>query len=800
MKNTKNLCKEALEFGGKIVPLVIDSKDSKHMGLTNPSILKWKGKWILNLRNVGYALYHSEKETIPGGDRESFPCVWGPLAYMNPEDDVCLRTTNFMCELDPDDLTVRKHGATDTSKLDVPPLWDFIGLEDARLVEWDGKLYQTGVRRDTTTNGEGRMELSTIEKEGCCNWKETNRVRISAPDPRTHAEGGPYCEKNWMPILDMPYHYVKWTIPTEVVKVDPVKGTSETVCCVEQPHVQHKTWRGVRGDSQVIKYGDYYVALTHEVDLFRNEEEQKDTYYWHKFIVWDKDWKIQYMSDEFRLTTARVEFSCGMAFDGENFLIPFGFVDHTALLLTLPSDVFEVMVGMKEEKDLPKRQMPTQEGLLIDFIMNPKDPQICFDIAENYFADGHYASSMGFYLRAADYSDDIDFRYNARYMVTKSLSVVGHRDVFEEGMWWKVIDSDPKRPEGYVALARYYQYRGNTRLTYQVAKLGLERSTKLNKRITSNSDYSHWAELEVMKMKWGSQLGYHKEKKDILLKAMKRINTYPEPFKSELTNEAFRYCNYLNDNYDDTLTYRPVDPPYPKYNGEKDHTKLRRSFKDCHTIKTNYSQAYQDMFVLCTLDGKKDGRYLEIGAAGPFKGNNTALLEEWGWDGLSIEIEANEVIKWEGVRKNKIIKADALTFDYGTYLNGHYDYLQVDIEPAIKSFEVLQRLPWEKCTFGLITFEHDDYLDGDDVRKKSREYLKSKGYKLLVSDMSPTYTKNNPTVSFEDWWYHPEHIKKDVVSVMKDISKDPKNPINYIYKIKDGAIHTKNQEFVKIPW
>ena len=35
---------------------------------------------------------------------------------------------------------------------------------------------------------------------------------------------------------------------------------------------------------------------------------------------------------------------------------------------------------------------------------------------------------------------------------------------------------------------------------------------------------------------------------------------------------------------------------------------------------------------------------------------------------------------------------------------------------------------------------------------------------------------------------------------MKDISKDPKNPINYIYKIKDGAIHTKNQEFVKVPW
>ena len=799
MKNTKNLCKHALQHGGKISPLVIDSKASKHMGLTNPSILRYKNKWMVNLRNVGYALYHSEKETNPEGNRETFPCVWGPLCYMNPEDDVVLRTTNFMCELD-DDLTVKKFAATDTSKLDKTPLWDFIGLEDARLVEWDGKLYQTGVRRDTTTTGEGRMELSTIEKQGCCDWVETNRVRISAPDARTYAEGGPYCEKNWMPILDMPYHYVKWTIPTEVVKVDPNTGTSEVVHLVDQPHVAHKSWRGVRGDSQVVKYGDYYVALTHEVDLFRNEEAQKDTYYWHKFIVWDKDWKIQYMSDEFRLTTARVEFSCGMAFDGENFLIPFGFVDHTAFILTLPSDVFEVMVGMKEEKDLPKPKRPKQGGLMVDFIMDPKNSKTCFDIAESYFAEGHYASAMGFYLRAADYTDDEDLRYSARYMVVKSLSVVGHRDVFEEGMWWKVNNSDPERPEGYVAMARYYQFRGNTRLTYQVAKLGLEKSTKLDRPISSNSDYEHWGELELMIIQYAASLGYREHKKELLLKAIKRINVYPEPFKSMIESEAFKFCNFLNDNYDDKLTYRPVDPPYPKYNGETDHTKLRRQFKDCHTIATNYSQAFQDMFVLCALDGKKDGRYLEIGAAGPFKGNNTALLEKWGWDGLSIEIDPNEVQKWSGQRDNRIITADALTYDYGTYLNGHYDYLQVDIEPAIKSYEVLQRLPWEKCTFGLITFEHDDYLDGNDVRKKSREYLKHKGYKLLVSDMSPTYTKNKPTVSFEDWWYHPDYISKDVVAVMKDTSKNPKNPINYIYKIDDGAVHTKNQEFEKIPW
>lgn len=56
------------------------------------------------------------------------------------------------------------------------------------------------------------MELSLISSGA----KETERSRIEPPTKS-------YCEKNWMPILDMPFHYVKWTSPTEVVKVNTKK-------------------------------------------------------------------------------------------------------------------------------------------------------------------------------------------------------------------------------------------------------------------------------------------------------------------------------------------------------------------------------------------------------------------------------------------------------------------------------------------------------------------------------------------------------------------------------------------------
>ena len=55
-----NICKTALLRGGEVIPLIIPTEFSKGTGLTNPSILKTNGKLLLNIRQVGYALYHSK--------------------------------------------------------------------------------------------------------------------------------------------------------------------------------------------------------------------------------------------------------------------------------------------------------------------------------------------------------------------------------------------------------------------------------------------------------------------------------------------------------------------------------------------------------------------------------------------------------------------------------------------------------------------------------------------------------------------------------------------------------------------
>jgi len=335
---TRNLVGAVLARGGAIVPLTIPASASGGLGLCNPSVFVERGEIWCILRNVNYTLYHCEND-------QTFNSRWGPLSYLNPEHDVHLRTTNFLCKLAPD-LSVERWWKIDTSKLDVPPLWEFVGLEDARLVRWDGRLYGIGVRRDTTTNGQGRMELSELSVSET-EVKEVARYRIEHPvDPKW------YCEKNWMPVLDQPFHFVKWANPAEVVRADLADLSSRRVM---EPDEAGKVdgLPFLRGSSQVVPWCGYYVCIVHDVDLKKNQAGQKDATYWHRFVVYDRDWRIVTITERFSFMAGEVEFCCGMAVHENDWLLTFGFQDNAAFILRVPEAMIQSLLGAKVH---PKRE------------------------------------------------------------------------------------------------------------------------------------------------------------------------------------------------------------------------------------------------------------------------------------------------------------------------------------------------------------------------------------------------------------------------------------------------------------
>lgn len=316
-----NFVKSALQAGGSIHPLLVPPNLTGGTGLMNPSVFNDNGKIIGVIRHVNYTFYHSENKV--------FLHPWGPLTYLHPENDLHLRTRNFYCEFD-DNLNIIKQHEIDMTYGDskYTPVWEFRGLEDARIMRWNGKLYIAGVRRDLKPNGEGRMDLCEIVVEKDRVY-EVDRFRIPAPN-----NPDSYCEKNWMPIIDSPYHFVKWSTPTEVVYANIDDKTCKTVVMAENnPNIR----RDIRGGSQIIPLGnDYRIAMTHEVDLFKSEVGRKDAVYHHRFLIWDKNWNIVKFSREFFMMDGHVEFGVGMCQRGDDFLITFGFQDNAAYLLRCP--------------------------------------------------------------------------------------------------------------------------------------------------------------------------------------------------------------------------------------------------------------------------------------------------------------------------------------------------------------------------------------------------------------------------------------------------------------------------------
>lgn len=210
-----------------------------------------------------------------------------------------------------------------------------------------------------------------------------------------------------------------------------------------------------------------------------------------------------------------------------------------------------------------------------------------------------------------------------------------------------------------------------------------------------------------------------------------------------------------------------------------------------HFAKTNSrfrSQCSQDEFVsilLYDLVDKQDvGTYLEIGAAWPEAHSNTYFFEmDKGWRGVSLEIRSGFKKLWHSSeRNNTLLIVDATKANYGKVLDDFppsIDYLSLDID---RDYDiVLNRIPFSKHCFKVITIEHDFYRLGDFFRKIEREILSALGYYLLCPDV------HCQGLLFEDWWIYPDAFPSDVLAVLQSLELASKDHRQLIKTLKDVA-------------
>lgn len=192
-----------------------------------------------------------------------------------------------------------------------------------------------------------------------------------------------------------------------------------------------------------------------------------------------------------------------------------------------------------------------------------------------------------------------------------------------------------------------------------------------------------------------------------------------------------------------------------------------------------YSQSEQDKWVIKTLDNKRNGFFLDIGAYDGIQTSNTYTLEtELGWSGICIE--ANPIVFNALLRNRKAKCLHVAILDYNgecefgtdainkppftiipcdTLENiletnnapTEIDYLSIDIEGC--EYLAFKNFPFDKWKIKLMTVEHNSYLDGTNKQEELFELLSKKGFIRAVKDAvcldtNPLYF-NKP---YEDWY------------------------------------------------
>ena len=407
-----------------------------------------------------------------------------------------------------------------------------------------------------------------------------------------------------------------------------------------------------------------------------------------------------------------------------------------------------------------KKERTELENLLYNYSIDTENPEHNFNLGLWYENEGHTAPALSYYLRCAERASESnsDLAYEALIRGSYCYKKQAERDGSTRSLLWQAQMFRPDRPEAHYLLAEYAREREWWQDCYMNADIALRLCKFDQVPLISDVGYPGKYGLLLQKATSGWWWGKSTECRQLLQEIKNEHEIKDKDFDS-----IQKFLLELSTGY--------IPEEELKYD-KNSNKQLKFKFEGWENVDKNYSQAGQDLFVLSALNGKRNGLYLEIGAQEPYFQNNTALLEtKFDWEGISIEIRDDLCDMFSSQRNNPIICADATKINYTELLDSYnkgevFDYLQLDCEPSDVTYQILKLMPFDKYKFKLITYEHDHFVDlSNSYRKKSREYLESKGYKILVSNVSP-----NEWSSFEDWWYHPDLLDPEVVQKMANIS------------------------------
>lgn len=130
------------------------------------------------------------------------------------------------------------------------------------------------------------------------------------------------------------------------------------------------------------------------------------------------------------------------------------------------------------------------ETLVYDLSKDPFNPNLNFDLAEEYLALNQTASAVSFYLRCAEYSGASNPKaYISLIRMAECFEDQKGREYSVSNCLYQALAYDDTRPEAYFKLSQYHEKAGNWQEAYTFAVLGLGWATEIDSELSPKVGY-----------------------------------------------------------------------------------------------------------------------------------------------------------------------------------------------------------------------------------------------------------------------------------------------------------------------
>lgn len=324
----KYLSKIFAQYNGTCKPLTksYNGLDGNKKSTTNISIVSYNGRVISNIRLTDY-LYIPLQAT-------------DMIMYFPTNGNIkSASSCNAIGPVEGEHTVYKIAGTGDFSLNGVT----FTGLEDIRLVVWNGILYGIGFRPDVVT---GKVIVQLVE------YNEDLTINRS-----WFLNTNKSMEKNWQPVEDMPFtfmydpdkSYILTLDINELKEADNINNPT-IINDIETPDFTFS----ISGSTQLIKLKDgRFVSICHTGHRYTGNDLFEHWVYNHYFVVYDENLNRIWTSEPFRFVADCMEFTCGMCHHNNDLYISFSMLDGITNLMTIPFDTFhDILTSMMEDSTL----------------------------------------------------------------------------------------------------------------------------------------------------------------------------------------------------------------------------------------------------------------------------------------------------------------------------------------------------------------------------------------------------------------------------------------------------------------